>query len=153
GHAWEADQSCLVSFAIGIIPAEDVCALVTYISGLEGDALRQFVLDSHVPGIDCRQCLLEVHDARGNAIGQEEPAIRRQRSVGNTALVGRRGQAEEVRECRGTLRERENAAEVRVGGKVLYSKDRQILRHCMTEYGTEYAEVIAAAITCSHDCP
>src|SRR5262249_37411603 len=126
---------------------ENVSPFVADVGCFGRHRLGQFVLEGHVPGVDRRKPLLEVHDSRSNAVGQEESSVRRQGSKRNAATIRRRIQPEERREGRRSLGQGEDVAEVGRRVQILTSQDRKVLGHGVTEYRPEDSEVVAAPIT------
>ena len=147
----EAFQCCLVDVECGAIK-EDVRTFVTDVTHFNRNVVRQFVLQSYVVGINRGQPLLEIQRPREDTVRKKDATVGWDRRIWNTALIGRRVQAEEVGKGRRTLSEGKNACEVRWGVKVLHPKNRQVLRHRVAEQRTENADVIAATVAHTKDC-
>src|SRR5262249_32763341 len=110
----EACNWNLVGADIRAVSRENVRALVANVSGLNRHFVRQLVLHGGIVSVHGRQRLLVGQHERGDAVGQEELTVRRQRGVRLTALIRSLIEAEEGGEGRSATSQGEGSVEVAV---------------------------------------
>ena len=131
----------LVEVVVAAEAGEHVRAFVADVGGFDGHVAAQLMLHRQVPGVVRRQAQLLREDERGHAVRQHRASVRPfgclLRMVAGSS-------------ARRPLRQVEDRVEVARRLQRLNAQHRQVLRHVVTEDGSEDADVVAAAVAHAH---